>query len=534
MKQRIYRICILLMLFVVLLPFSAAAEDDPLQALRDNTPLWQAIMADLQLIDQDPSLQNPTQIGIQLNARGGALNLSSQQLEHLKGLGQLPSDHQLSSLSGLGILSGYGLTRINLSQQPQLFAGAAADITLPQLRLCPLVSLTAESCAISNLSFLSQGFGALQKLSLADNTITDASPLAGLMTLTDLDLSENPLSRFTFLPGLNRLSSLCLNQTGFSDGDFASLLSLPLLSTLELAQNRITSTLPLQQARSEGKLAQMKMFAIHENYIRWTDFGGDSSIPDGFNPSVDWQRQYHVAAEYNGSMSVPSTVAADMQIRLMRRLQRGDEALNSWAELPIAGYSLEGAAAKATSTHGALLVQPVMAGSAKLTLNAFAAPYYGNHCTITTNLSIPPGPKSATILYDMSGQRLPWPVTGLYDHPVNFTLPSPEAWSHWINDQGFMADEWMLPAGGTLSIAAGQSPVIGVSRIDGGRIQILHLTGSGQILNYEECLNASSGTYTFSPRKELHGLKPANGAPVVFRFRAGQMQARVLFYYLPQ
>ena len=108
--------------------------------------------------------------------------------------------------------------------------------------LAELVHLRAEVAAIAELAGL-ENATSLQTLELRRNNVEDASPLMGLVRLTDVDLDENRIADLTPFVGLEGLFELALSRNLVSD--LSPLSGLAGLRRLWLVSNRVSDLAPL-------------------------------------------------------------------------------------------------------------------------------------------------------------------------------------------------------------------------------------------------------------------------------------------------
>ena len=108
--------------------------------------------------------------------------------------------------------------------------------------LAELVHLRAEDAAIAELAGLEYATS-LQTLDLERNNVEDASPLMGLVRLTDVDLDDNRIADLTPFAGLEGLFELALSYNLVSD--LSPLSGLAGLRRLELFSNRVSDLAPL-------------------------------------------------------------------------------------------------------------------------------------------------------------------------------------------------------------------------------------------------------------------------------------------------
>ncbi len=112
----------------------------------------------------------------------------------------------------------------------------------PLSGLMNLTQLNLWQNQITDLSPLS-GLVKLTELVLSGNQITDLSPLSGLVNLTQLNLWQNKITDLSPLSGLANLRQLDLNVNQITD--LSPLLSLENLTQLDLSANKITDLSPL-------------------------------------------------------------------------------------------------------------------------------------------------------------------------------------------------------------------------------------------------------------------------------------------------
>ncbi len=124
---------------------------------------------------------------------------------------------------------------------PLLEANVRAALNQPggplsSLTVGNLLTLSANGRAITNLSGL-EWARSLTSLVLAENQISDVTPLAELKWLSELNLSYNPVSEWSAVGGLTNLTSLTLHASGITN--IAFLQNLPKLRLLWVGGNRL-------------------------------------------------------------------------------------------------------------------------------------------------------------------------------------------------------------------------------------------------------------------------------------------------------
>ena len=112
----------------------------------------------------------------------------------------------------------------------------------PVAGLIQLTQLNLSSSSISDVSFLS-GWTHLKGLILYDNPISDISSLVGLTQLTSLELSSTVVSDISPLVGLTQLSRLYLYNTSISD--ISALSNLTELTGLGIGSASVSDVSPL-------------------------------------------------------------------------------------------------------------------------------------------------------------------------------------------------------------------------------------------------------------------------------------------------
>jgi Leucine-rich repeat (LRR) protein len=152
--------------------------------------------------------------------------------------------------NGAGIHNLAGLEKCKALAQLELANNEVSDLT-PLKDLANLQSLDLANNKIHDISPLA-GVKALQYLNLTQNQVTNIAAVKDLTALNALYLSKNKVSDLTPLSGLNRLSSLYLD--GNLVKDLTPLASLPFLSMLDLSGNQITDLKPLEKMTSLWKL----------------------------------------------------------------------------------------------------------------------------------------------------------------------------------------------------------------------------------------------------------------------------------------
>ena len=130
----------------------------------------------------------------------------------------------------------------NLRNALEQILGKARGATITVADMQTLVIVSANSKNIYNLTGLEHATN-LTELGLADNLISDISPIAGLTRLTVLDLRDNSISDFSALARLTNLTALGLADNLISD--ISPLALLTNLTVLNLAINNISNIAPL-------------------------------------------------------------------------------------------------------------------------------------------------------------------------------------------------------------------------------------------------------------------------------------------------
>lgn len=139
----------------------------------------------------------------------------------------------VSNLDGLQYAG--NLRNLNIADNP------VSDLT-PILGIPYVLQLDMSNTQVSDLSALS-GFDYISQLRARNDNITDISPLASLPTLVTLDLSANPISDISPLAGLAGLTHLWINDAQLSD--ISPLAGLAGLQHLHLVRNQISDISPL-------------------------------------------------------------------------------------------------------------------------------------------------------------------------------------------------------------------------------------------------------------------------------------------------
>lgn len=126
---------------------------------------------------------------------------------------------------------------------PILEANVRAALSQPvgqlsSLAVGNLLTLSAPGRGITNLSGL-EWARSLTSLGLAENQISDATPLAELRWLSELDLSYNPVSEWSVLSGLTNLTEIRLTGNSITTADFIE--NFKQLRNLRLEFNRLTN-----------------------------------------------------------------------------------------------------------------------------------------------------------------------------------------------------------------------------------------------------------------------------------------------------
>ena len=201
--------------------------------------LLMPLMATAQVVDiPDPNLR--TAIELALNKRAGA----PITVDDMATLTELTAKNaNISDLSGLEFAS--NLTQLDLSGEVIADAWQNSNSVSNLSPLAGLVNLRALSLysnSVSNLSPLS-GLTNLEVLILADNAISNITPLSGLTKLNTLGLWYNSISDIAPLSGLIDLTVLNLYNNSVSD--ISPLSDLTNLEVLVLWENSVSDILPL-------------------------------------------------------------------------------------------------------------------------------------------------------------------------------------------------------------------------------------------------------------------------------------------------
>jgi internalin A len=105
----------------------------------------------------------------------------------------------------------------------------------------------------------------LQELRIENNSVSDISPLSGLVNLTYLMLRGNGISDISALAGMTNLASLYLYGNTISD--ISSLAGLTKLTYLELMHNSITDISALVTNAAAGGLGSGDMVSLQDNTL---------------------------------------------------------------------------------------------------------------------------------------------------------------------------------------------------------------------------------------------------------------------------
>ena len=152
----------------------------------------------------------------------------------------------------------------NLRAAIEAALGKASGETITAAEMGALTHLTARNADISDLTGLEFATNLTELLLDYNRRISDVSPLAGLMNLTQLYLRFNRITDVSPLEGLTKLRTLALAANEITD--LSSLRGLTNLRTLELDANRITDVSVL------GSLPNLTSLHLQENAI--TDASG--------------------------------------------------------------------------------------------------------------------------------------------------------------------------------------------------------------------------------------------------------------------
>lgn len=151
------------------------------------------------------------------------------------------------------------LTAEDVADLSQIVARGKSIRRLDGIEHCKkLMLLDLADNEVSDLTPL-KDLKLLQSLTLARNKIADISPLAGLTRLQYLELSENQVEDIAPLAGLTALNSLYLGGNRVSD--ISPLAGLTRLWSLYLPNNRITDIGPL------AGLARLSSLNLDHNQI---------------------------------------------------------------------------------------------------------------------------------------------------------------------------------------------------------------------------------------------------------------------------
>ena len=177
-------------------------------------------------------------------------------------------------------LSGLGLREIEcLSVCTELRKLTLADNEIsdlsPLMNLQNLERLRLAGNQISDLRPL-MGLSTLRQLDVSRNAVGDTSALGGLEKLQSLDLSDNPVKDFSGLKKLRNLESLRLENTGITDEDLPVLYEMNKLNLLTLDRNEGLTAEAMKALR-----AQMPDCAIsHGSLVLVVSLGGEDFRTD--------------------------------------------------------------------------------------------------------------------------------------------------------------------------------------------------------------------------------------------------------------
>ena len=177
-------------------------------------------------------------------------------------------------------LSGLGLREIEcLSVCTELRKLTLADNEIsdlsPLMNLQNLERLRLAGNQISDLRPL-MGLSTLRQLDVSRNAVGDTSALGGLEKLQSLDLSDNPVKDFSGLKKLRNLETLRLENTGITDEDLPVLYEMNKLNLLTLDRNEGLTAEAMKALR-----AQMPDCAIsHGSLVLVVSLGGEDFRTD--------------------------------------------------------------------------------------------------------------------------------------------------------------------------------------------------------------------------------------------------------------
>lgn len=177
-------------------------------------------------------------------------------------------------------LSGLGLREIEcLSVCTELRKLTLADNEIsdlsPLMNLQNLERLRLAGNQISDLRPL-MGLSTLRQLDVSRNAVGDTSALGGMEKLQSLDLSDNPVKDFSGLKKLRNLEALRLENTGITDEDLPVLYEMNKLNLLTLDRNEGLTAEAMKALR-----AQMPDCAIsHGSLVLVVSLGGEDFRTD--------------------------------------------------------------------------------------------------------------------------------------------------------------------------------------------------------------------------------------------------------------
>ena len=181
-------------------------------------------------------------------------------------------------------------TDANLEQCVRDALGMASG----ELSADQLASLTHLECRDMGIAAVDglEACSGLVSLSLWENDIVDATPLAGLAGLQHLDIGNNRISDLSWASGLDALTRLGLSVNEISD--LAPLAGMTGLEWLNLDANQITDPSPL------AGLAGLTWLTIERNGIGGNTGALDNLAADGCEVYAEYQDMFSIHGPAGG------------------------------------------------------------------------------------------------------------------------------------------------------------------------------------------------------------------------------------------
>ena len=211
---------------------------------------------------------------------------------------------KISDLTGLELAT--NLMRLYLNEEDveaeerYINSNSVSDLS-PLAELINLTQLWLNDNSISDISPLT-GLTNLTHLGLHNNSISDISPLAGLTNLTELDLWNNSISDISPLTELTNLTELDLWNNSISD--ISPLTGLTQLTYLDLGDNSISDISPLAENTGLG----------NEDFV---DVRGNPLSALSINTHIPTLQSRGVIVESDNTAAQPADVNGDGTVDIL-------------------------------------------------------------------------------------------------------------------------------------------------------------------------------------------------------------------------